>query len=26
VVDQGLRIDDQIDGVGQPLPGLLVQA
>ncbi len=25
-VDQGRGIDDQIDGVGQPLPGLLVQA
>ncbi len=25
-VDQGGGIDDQIDGVGQPLPGLLVQA
>ena len=26
VVDQGRGVDDQIDGVGQPLPGLLVQA
>ena len=26
VVDQRRGIDDQIDGVGQPLPGLLIQA
>ena len=26
VVDQSGRVDDQVDGVGQPLPGLLVQA
>ena len=25
VVDQGRGVDDQVDGVGQPLPGLLVQ-
>ena len=26
VVDQRGGVDDQVDGVGQPLPGLLVQA
>ena len=26
MVDQRRRVDDQVDGVGQPLPGLLVQA
>ena len=25
VVDQGRGVDDQVDGVGQPLPGLLIQ-
>ena len=26
MVDQGRGVDDQVDGVGQPLPGLRVQA